>query len=315
MDLSYVIGKAVKHYNWPIPKIPQFFDYFIDLYDELFNTKAVIENLISEIGDQDEIVYFDNLRNTRSKIIETVEESEAFKEFNDCKNPMFLSGKGENYVNFKMVFPYSKHTDVYKENNDGSYFVSIDMEAANFQSLQHYNKDILFGADTYEDFIRRFSDSKYLSGSKNTRQIIFGNLSAKRQNIMQRYHTNKIIEFVVNEGIMPVQDLRVYTADEMVFNAVSYMDESKAEEIKKKIYDAFGFKVHVESYRLKHIYKGAYAKEFENGKFKLKGVPSIQYAQIYKKYIGEPINKKDLVFLFEGEPAYFEKTINGDILV
>ena len=61
-------------------------------------------------------------------------------------------------------------SDIYKPTNDGKRFISIDMKKANFHSLKAFAPDIFDNADTWEDFMRKFTDDEHIIGSKYVRQ-------------------------------------------------------------------------------------------------------------------------------------------------
>lgn len=80
--------------------------------------------------------------------------------------------------------------NVYKGDNIGKKYISIDMAKANFSALVHYEKEIgmdsaeksfgqLCGYD-YNKFIGHFTDNKFVAESKYVRQYIFGHCCSKR---------------------------------------------------------------------------------------------------------------------------------------
>ena len=70
--------------------------------------------------------------------------------------------------------------DIFKSSNDGKCFISIDMRKANFSSLHHYNSDIFGGAESWEEFIGRYTGNQHIINSKYIRQVILGNCNPKR---------------------------------------------------------------------------------------------------------------------------------------
>lgn len=67
------------------------------------------------------------------------------------------------------------------------------MKKANFTALRHYNKDIVGGKDTYEDFLGMFTDENYFKESKYIRQVIFGNVNPKRQITYEKFLMDKVL--------------------------------------------------------------------------------------------------------------------------
>lgn len=311
-----IVEKAIHHYKLPIPKIPDLYIYYINLFEPILKSRSIVEQAIKEIDEYDGEDYYENIRNTRANIIESVAETEAYKEFNASNNPYFyLPGGHPKFSVLTDRFRYTKNSDVYKQNNDGKYFVSVDMEKANFQITRNYDENILFGCKTYDEFIHLFTDSEYFLGSKYIRQIIFGNLAPKRQNTMQKYYTGKILESIIDEGLMPEETIRVYTADELVFNVEEPLSEKRTNEIKAMILNRFGFHMHVDSFKLKHVWNNCYVKEISDGSIKFKGVPTMFFPQVYKKYFGQKIVKNDLAFLADGHKAYLAESIDGEVFI
>jgi len=195
--------------------------------------------------------------------------------------------------------------------NSGKYFLSIDMEKANFQILKKYNPEIVFGAKTYEEFIGKFTESRYFMGSKCLRQILFGCLTAKRQNIMQRYYTGLILNLVIKEKILPKNSIRIYTHDELVFNEDKHASDDVISSIRNVVMDNLGFEMHVHSFRLSTVLNNAFVKEYKDGNVSFKCVKKIHFPQVYKKYFGHEITKNDLAFVCDGEKAYLAQTLDG----
>lgn len=308
--------KIIKDYKYPIPFIPENYGYLFDLYENILGTKTTLMTVEKEASEfSSETEYFDNIRATINLIVSNIKGTVAFSKFNDSNNEDFFNPKGTPKFSQKVCdFNFTRKTDVYSSANDGKKFISIDLEKANFQICKKYDKNIVLGAKTYDEFIKKFTDSEYFVNSKYLRQVIFGNIAPKRQNTMEKYYTGKILDFLIENKFFSPEDIRVYTHDEIVFNTPEYLTEEKTKEIYDAILNEFDLKTHVESYTVKEICNSYFAKVQNNGKVSFKGVPAYLYAQVYKKYFGLEIEKRDLMFLYESMPAYFSKTIDGKII-
>lgn len=304
------IRRIIKDYKFPIPLIPEHYEYFFDLYESFLGTNTVKKQLETEIlkSGLSEEEYLEKLYFVQNEIIDKITSSSIYSDFNDEKNPLFV-GKDALYSQKTCTFNFTRKTDVYQPDNVGKKFISVDLEKANFQICKKYSPDLVLGSQSYEDLIKKFIDSDYMVGSKYIRQIIFGNLAPKRQNRMEQYYTGKILTFLIQRNHFKENDIRVYTSDELVFNAEEFLTEDKQKEIYDDIYREFGLKTHIESYSVKDVFKNLYAKEFSDGKVVFKGVPNLYYAQVYKKYFGGTIDKRDLMFIHENNVAYFEKSL------
>lgn len=304
--------RVIKDYKFPIQLIPKYYEYYFDLYEDLFHTKTTLETFMRECekSGMDEIEYAKYILDTKDKIICAIEESEAYKKFNAQDNPDFFVPKGiPKYSERTSFFDFTRKTDVYLKENEGKAFISVDLEKANFQMCKKYDSNLVLGAESYDEFIRQFIDSDYLIGSKYIRQIIFGNLAPKRQNLMEKYYTGKILSFLTENGFFNAEDIRIYTHDEIVFDSKRFLSEKETQRVYDAIYSEFGLKTHVESYQIKEICNNFFVKEMSDGTITFKGVPSHFFAQVYKKYLNKEIEKRDLAFLFEKQLCYFDEKL------
>lgn len=301
------IQKIIKDYKFPIPAIPEYYDYFFNLYEPLLKTRTIRNLLEDEISRSNlsEGDYMEKLYQTPTQIIKTITESDAFKEFSDSKNPMFV-GKDALFSQKPCSYTFSKKTDVYQAVNVGKKFMSIDLEKANFQVCRKYSPSLLLGCNSYEELIKKFMNSEYLVKTKAKRQYIFGELCPQRQHAMECFYTGKILDFLIKKGYFEEKDFRIYTHDELVFNVTEYKGEDYEQKIFDDIFEEFGLRTHVESYTIKEIFNNSYVKVFQNGKVAFKNVPNTYFAQAYKKYFGGKIEKQDLAFVYEGQVAYFK---------
>lgn len=167
-----VLKRFVKDYSLPIQLFQQpYFDYFIDLYDKQFDTKNKYKLLCGTINIcGNEQNFMEQYYKIKDKILEVMKNNPIFTEFNNSKL--------EEYN-----IPHNSYgkDNVFNEGNVGKYFISIDLKKANFQAMKYYNKDLVLGFNTYEEFMHNFTNLEYMIKSKYTRQVIFGNLNPKKQ--------------------------------------------------------------------------------------------------------------------------------------
>lgn len=310
---NIIVEHIIKDYKLPIPLVPNNYEYYFELFENNLHTNSLYELACKEIGAAGSYEKWrQNLHSTEDIIIATIQETEAYKRFNSENNEDFFASNGKAKFQQKTCeYDFTKNTDVYTQNNDGKKFVSIDIEKANFQVLKTYDKDIVLGADSYHELMKKFTNSDYIIGSKYIRQIIFGNLSPKRQNTIEKYYIGKILTFLIDSGLMSKDKIRVITHDELVFDTDVYLTEEKMKEIYDEIYHNIGIKTHVESYTIRNIHGPSYVKELSTGDIAFKCVPTQYFPQVYKKYFGLDIIRRDLAFVYEKELAYFSKSIEG----
>lgn len=317
MELQkHVIERFVSDHKLPIQVTEEpYFSYYLRLYDKDFDTKSKLEMLyetLSKYKSQQE--FLDEFYRIRDEIITTLKSTDAYKNFIESNNPDFVKTKTStpkyDGITECCGVRFSKKSDVYSCVNDGKYFLSIDLAKANFQVLKKYDKDIVFGAETYEELISKFTDLEYVKTSKYIREVIFGNLNCGRQISMQKYYTAKLLEWLIENKYVSVEDVAVFTNDELVIRKESFVEPEKCEELKKLIKEGLDLDVSVESFKLKMIGdKEYFAKELSTGKTKFKAIPAAYYAQVYKKYYNLPITDYDLIFLFEKKIAKFIKPV------
>lgn len=298
------LNRFVKDQKIPITIFDEpYFSYFLDLYDEDFGTKKAYHELEKTVAMFDsEEAFLQTYYDVRDAVITKTEELPEYKEF--------LTHDMKDFAIVVPSLPDSSKCDVYNMTNIGKYFVSIDMRKANFQVMKKYNPAIVFGANTYEEYISKFTDLDYIKKSKYTRQVIFGNMNPKRQTTIQRFYMRQIFDLIVGHYSIPLKEVAVFTNDEIVLRKDGYISEAEAKEMEKLIKDRLDIDVSVTSFRLNNIGDRKYfVKEKSDGTIVFKGVPSTFFPQAYKKYKGLPINDYDLVFFHEGIKAKFLEPI------
>ena len=139
-------------------------------------------------------------------IIKTIKDTAAYKELGAADMDRFMvPNKG---------YPTK---DVFKLENVGKCFLSIDFKKANFQALKHFFPGVVLNCNSYQDLIELFTNLDYFKNSKHLRQIIFGNLNPKRQARIQRFIIQQILDWAIGEEICEEKDVRMVSNDEVVF--------------------------------------------------------------------------------------------------
>lgn len=224
------------------------------------------------------------------------------------KNKLDLNAKEENRIDFTMenilepllkkfeespgwqrfiTIDYSKKinddenvvTNVhgfYKKENDGKHFISFDLKAANWQSLQ----SIIGFEETYEDLIVQYTDNLIPPMSKTFRTKITGILGAKNIMYYNKYllqqHKNAILKVIKEELKIDLinKPLTAFYADEFIIE----IDEEtrkklqlvNIDKIEKTILDKVGIGIHFTPFTLKwlNIEKGC-AKIYNLGEYEI----------------------------------------------
>ena len=308
--------RFISDYKLPIPLINEkYFFYHLGLYQEDYNSLEYYFELLDMIGKKyggNCNKFLEDYYNVRDKIITTIVESEAFQKFNTMDMNVFTIKDRPNITS----------DNIYNNDNIGKFFISIDLKKANFQTLRNIDKDIVFGADTYEEFIGKFTDLDYIKESKYTRQVIWGKCNPKRHITAEKYFIIQIYKKVIEQFPHLSNKCVSLSNDEMIFNVefLRYNDKLTCFSLKKDIQTIakeIGFDVHVEFFHLKgynlvfkesrSIRKTFFMKDYfcTDGKFKMIGVPLQYHSIAYKLYKGKELSEIDYHFDYEGMDARF----------
>ena len=209
-----IIKRFVKDYNLPIPVVKEdYIPYYLDLYEEDFGSRTKFDMLLNTIeeikkkygGDDD--MFLDYYYEVRNNVINAVVKNPSFKKFNNMDmNEFSMKNK-----------PNVSSNNIYNETNVGKFFISIDLKKANFQTLKNIDKNIVFGADTYEDFIGKFTDSEYIANSKYFRNVVFGMMNPKRHITAEKYFITQIYQKVIEEFPYLADKCVSLSNDEIIF--------------------------------------------------------------------------------------------------
>ena len=306
-----------KDYNLPINVFTEdMFKYYSELYD--FFPKDVWEKLCEKItneynGNVD--LWLDYCAKVRDSAIIGTMETPEYKEFNACDMSRWDIPDGVPQV--------GEHS-IYNEACDGRFFVSIDLKKANFQALKYAG---VIKDETYKDFIYRHGGDDYIAESKYLRQVIFGKMNPGRTIKVEKYIMGKIYILVSYFFESLGYELFSINSDELIFAEgnhsmfESYGSTKNIETIEKMIKDELGIDARVEYILVKRLNivnangnkVDAYVKHLVNtGEETLKKVSTTFYPQVYKIWKGQPIDKKDMMFFFEDQLAYFVEPLKLD---
>lgn len=294
--------RFVNDMNLPIQVIDEeTFKYWIGLYENDYQSETLWNELWEEIDEDyagDASKFLDAYYEVRDNVIKTVTESEAFKKFN------------ESDFSWCKVEPplHPKHKELYNAENVGKCFLSFDLVKSNIQALNYVNPEILMNSLVYEDFIGKFTVSRYIAKSKYFRQVVFGQMNPKRHITIAKYLISKVYECLRRFKIMDYE-LVCVSSDEIVFEIP---EETHADEIRNiiseaenLIYDELGLYVRgtyfwLDGYNLRtdgcKSVCNFYMKSGGNVGWELKGVPLQYYSVVYKLMKGKEVELYDYIF-------------------
>ena len=281
--------------------------YFTDrltLYDKFYGTLKKWDIFLSELSKYNcEQDYFEEYNRVKDAAILDIKNTEAYHKFNE-----------EDMNKYAVTHKNLPNKDIFKSSNDGKCFISIDMRKANFSSLHHYNSDIFGGAESWEEFIGRYTGNQHIINSKYIRQVILGNCNPKRHITYEKYLMDGALTYLT-EVFISMDRVVFFSNDEIVVD-VSDMDKNKQERIVFAIRN--GMKdmpvpLKTELFILHKIVRtDGYYKEIidENGNTEIEFKCLDNYALpfVLRKFLGEDVTENDKIFYHEGLLAKFIET-------
>lgn len=295
--------------------------YFTDrltLFDKFYGTlekwNLFLEELQKYNCEQD---YFEEYNRVKDTAILNIKNSEVYQRFNS-----------EDMNKYRVTHENLPNKDIFKPTNDGRTFISIDMKKANFSSLHHYSEDMFkdtFGvANTWEEFIGKFTDNKHIINSKYIRQVILGNCNPKRHITYEKYLMDMALTYLT-EVYVSMDRVVFFSNDEIVID-ITDMGEPEQQLLAFQI--GIGMKdmavpLKVELFVLHKIHgTDGYYKEIlnENGEkdIEFKCLDNYMMPFVIRHFLGEEVTDSDKAFYHEGLLAQFievpkiEVNLNGD---
>jgi hypothetical protein len=193
---------------------------------------------------------------------------------------------------------------IYKDEFCDRHLVSLDLVKANFQSFLTLGKSIVNSKDTYEDFISDFTDDKYFASSKKIRQVIFGNLNPKRQQMV-----TKGIMFGIKSKLdwYSSKPLTV-SADELIFDIYSCEELQLLKDFVSKLPE----KIKIRDFRIEKLASKSstmYVKRYTDGSFELKCCPGPYTIEALRQVYNEPVHPYDRVFFNDGRVCEYKDSL------
>ncbi|MDE7307305.1 MAG: hypothetical protein K2N61_01365 [Lachnospiraceae bacterium] len=291
-----------KDCNFPVKifKEPYFMDR-LRLYDRYYGTMNKWESFLEELEkyhcEQD---YFEEYNRIKEDAISDIKASEGYIRFNE-----------EDMNQYRVSHENLPNRDIFKVGNHGKSFISIDMKKANFSSLKYYDASIFSYADTWEEFIGRYTENRHIIDSKYIRQVILGNCNPKRHITYEKYLMDKVLSRLTN--ISGFIDKVVFFSNDEIIIDISDLEKSKLKIIMKQIENNIKDLTIPLKVELFTLYKiegtGGYYKEIfyedREAEIEFKCLDSYSLPFVIRQFMGEEVTDSDKVFYFEGRLAQF----------
>lgn len=240
--------------------------------------------------------FLEEYNKVKDDAINFIKETEAYQKFNEMDMNEFA----------KKIRKGLPSHDIFKPQNAGKYFISIDMRKANFNALKNYDTTIFGKANTWEDFLSKFTNNSHIITSKYIRQVILGNCNPKRHVTYEKYLMNKFIDKMEEYFDADfLQKIVFFSNDEIVLDVTAY-DETERTRLSDKlnsIANNFLVPLKIESFRLYKIKNtDGYLKDGTETQ-EIKCLDSVMYPIVLRKIIAVNVQEYDKVFIFNGMRA------------
>lgn len=273
--------------------------YFTDrlqLYDSYYNTLDKWNIFVRELEkyrcEQD---YLEEYNRVKDTAINDIKLSDGYNRFNE-----------EDMGKYSVKYKDLPSKDIYKPSNVGELFISIDMRKANFSALKFYDKSIFSNADTWEEFVGRYTENKHIVNSKYIRQVILGNCNPKRQVTYEKYLMGLVLEVLIDELGYSASDIAFFSNDEIVINMGKYEDCINKQKILEMVVNVrFNIPFRIELFYLHKItgtngYYKEIVKNIIEREYEFKCLNNYTLPFVLRKFNGEEITENDKVFYHEG---------------
>lgn len=299
-----LIQRFCKDCNVPINIfIYPYFYSRLKLYDPIYHTIDKYNLFIKSMKPYDnEQNYFEDYNRVKDEAINAIKSSQGYKDFNELDLSKFIVHDDYAHLPGK---------NIYHPSNANKSFLSIDMKHANFSVLKYYTYDI-FNSDTWEDFIRRFTDNEHIIQSKYIRQVILGNCNPGRhityEKFLMSHLMHKLYLYCLNHGvILPFDKIVAFHNDELIYDIGDFTIPEALNAM--AVIESFENEIPIScaTFTLFDLAGYGYAKSMHDGQIKLKGMENEFVPMILRRIFREEIQPDDMVFMFKGETARFDK--------
>ena len=268
-----------------------YFTERLELLDKYYGTLSKWKAFCEEVEKfPNEEEYFAMYNSTKEAAMDFIKSRSGYERFNK-----------EDMNQFAVKNKNLPAKDIFKPSNIGKTFISLDMKKANFSSLKAYDSTIFDNAETWEDFIHKFTDSDYIVNSKYIREVIMGNCNPSRVITYEKHITDTILTKLVNAGI-DIEDVVFFSNDEIIIDVnkdplviIAHINE---------VLPTVEVPIRVEQFILSAVKKNnkiiGYIKALFDGSYDFKCFNNQDLLLVMRKLQNEEIRESDLVFENEG---------------
>lgn len=275
----------------------KYIQYYLDTLDPYYDCKRLWD-LFCEAYSQSNIQQIRmESQNVKNNIIKYFKENDEYNTF----------------VNSVINVPTEIlcGSTLYTPNNANKWFISIDVRTANYRVLMKYCPSI---ANTeWKDFIKNFTNTKFLIESKHFRETIFGELCCKKINKLPLVFVKECIDFINSDYKLAETLEKVLCSNDEVIYEVN--PSFNCDNLRKIIEEKFPNTFKIEKYKLIQMKDFLFfAKEKDNNKVEFKSIPKKFLMQCVKYYEKREITELDRKFTDEGITATYDSDIFSEYI-
>lgn len=273
----------IKDFGFPIPVYKEpYFTYYVNSLDPLFGSVKsynMMVDAVTKLESQGK-KFFKYTHELAGKMIKAISEKEEYQKF----------------VTEKCSYPcedYPPEESIYKK-DAGTHFFSLDIIKANYNCLRVHDKKIVLDTNDWIEFVKKFTDIEYFFYAKYFRQNVFGKLSSKRIQLVQKSLLTELYKKIKGSvsvyGRMGSDELFVNTTQETWVKDLELLKKliSEMDENVRNIWK-------ISAFSLKQLGKSAnfVLTDLEDGTFEFANVPKDFHLQAYKFYMNIPLEEND----------------------
>ena len=291
-----------------------YFESRMKILDPFYDCNQKYKKFVADIAKyNDEKEFLDEYDSIRNQMIEYIKSTPGYSKFNSCDMNEYSVQK------FSHKYSANCSKDIFKSRNVGRMFLGFDIKKANFTALKHFG-EIFDEFDSYEDFVRNFTDVDHFIHSKYIREVVFGNCNPRRQITYERYLVEQFVDFLIENSKKIINDdefdvlsrICFVSNDEVIIdmtefdkvfspsNVFDLVAEYKAKtgvDFKPEYFTLLMITGDFDGY-IKDIY-------YPNNKIEFKCLEAFYIPLVVKKLLNSEISEEDLVFVQNGKLAKY----------
>ena len=278
-----------------------FFMGHLTLAEPFFHSLTLYTDFLDMVNTfENEDAYFEYYKQVKEDAIQFIQSTEAFRKFNEI----------DLEKEWPVVNTGYPSKDIFHADNLHKRFVSIDMRKANFNTMKHFDPGFFGGADTWEDFLGKFTNFKHIKNSKYIRQVILGACNPKRQTQYEKHLMDQILTRLLESGVN-TGDVKFFSNDEIVLEIT---DHEEYRELINRVVASAEVPIRTDYFVLEGVRKNqdknpmGYIRRMEDGSIDFKGVTTMYMPFVLRALQHEDVAPYDMVFETEsGELAKLMK--------